>query len=141
MSRREIYVCDCCGKVKREDIFGIERDKISLDLEVDDMNKLVTKIKFGMPCSHKIEIYMYGEASVEANQEMQEPLEKLYQYENQPDMRKKIKEYVGELDTEIDKLEDLLKNTDSPYDLQIKGRLNAIIEVKNDLLGRLKEKC
>ena len=56
-----------------------------------------------------------------------------------PDMRKKIKEYIGELNTEIDKLEDLLKNTDSPYDLQIKGRLNAIIEVKNDLLGRLEE--
>ena len=56
-----------------------------------------------------------------------------------PDMRKKITEYIGELNTEIDKLEDLLKNTDSPYDLQIKGRLNAIIEVKNDLLGRLEE--
>ena len=61
------------------------------------------------------------------------------QYENQPDMREKIKEYIGELDTEIDRLEGLLKNTDSPYDLQIKGRLNAIIEVKNDLLGRLEE--
>lgn len=58
---------------------------------------------------------------------------------NKPDMREKIKEYIGELDTEIDRLEDLLKNTDSPYDLQIKGRLNAIIEVKNDLLGRLEE--
>lgn len=56
-----------------------------------------------------------------------------------PDMREKIKEYIGELDTEIDRLEGLLKNTDSPYDLQIKGRLNAIIEVKNDLLGRLEE--
>ena len=54
-------------------------------------------------------------------------------------MREKIKEYIGELDTEIDRLEGLLKNTDSPYDLQIKGRLNAIIEVKNDLLGRLEE--
>ena len=61
------------------------------------------------------------------------------QYENQPDMRKKVKEYIGELNTEIDRLENLLKNTDNPYDLQIKGRLNAIIEVKNDLLGRLKE--
>lgn len=101
------------------------------------MNKLVTKIKFEMTGSPKIETYMYGEASVEANQEMQEPLEKLYQYENQPDMREKIKEYIGELDTEIDRLEGLLKNTDNPYDLQIKGRLNAIIEVKNDLLGRL----
>ena len=56
---------------------------------------------------------------------------------NEPDMREKIKEYIGELDTEIDRLEGLLKNTDNPYDLQIKGRLNAIIEVKNDLLGRL----
>ena len=58
---------------------------------------------------------------------------------DKPDMREKIKEYIGELDTEIDRLEGLLKNTDSPYDLQIKGRLNAIIEVKNDLLGRLEE--
>ena len=60
-------------------------------------------------------------------------------FDDQPDMREKIKEYIGELDTEIDRLEGLLKNTDSPYDLQIKGRLNAIIEVKNDLLGRLEE--
>lgn len=58
---------------------------------------------------------------------------------NQPDMREKIREYISELDTEIDRLDDSLKNTDSPYDLQIKGRLNAIIEVKNDLLGRLEE--
>lgn len=105
------------------------------------MNKLVKKIKFGTPGSPKIEIFMYGEASVEANQEMQEALEKLYQYENQPDMREKIKKYVSELDMEIDRLKNSLKNTDGPYDLQIKGRLNAIIEVKNDLLGRLEEKC
>ena len=52
-----------------------------------------------------------------------------------PDMREKIKEYIKK--PEIDRLEGLLKNTDNPYDLQIKGRLNAIIEVKNDLLGRL----
>lgn len=58
---------------------------------------------------------------------------------DKPDMREKIREYISELDTEIDRLEDLLKNTDSPYDLQIKGRLNTIIEVKNDILGRLEE--
>ena len=58
---------------------------------------------------------------------------------NEPDMREKIKEYISELDMEINRLRDLLKNTDSPYDLQIKGRLNTIIEVKNDLLGRLEE--
>lgn len=84
-------------------------------------------------------MFVYAEADLDSNQKMQEPLQKLYQYENQPDMREKIKEYISELDTEIDRLGDLLKNTDSPYDLQIKGRLNAIIEVKNDLLGRLKE--
>lgn len=58
---------------------------------------------------------------------------------DKPDMREKIREYINELDTEIDRLDDSLKNIDSPYDLQIKGRLNAIIEVKNDLLGRLEE--
>lgn len=84
-------------------------------------------------------MFVYAEADLDSNQKMQEPLQKLYQYENQPDMREKIKEYISELDTEIDRLGDLLKNTDSPYDLQIKGRLNAIIEVKNDLLGRLEE--
>lgn len=60
-------------------------------------------------------------------------------FDDKPDMREKIKEYINELDTEIDRLDDSLKNTDSPYDLQIKGRLNAIIEVKNDLVGRLEE--
>jgi hypothetical protein len=56
--------------------------------------------------------------------------------------RSSVVDHLGNLFrsiTEIDRLEDLLKNTDSPYDLQIKGRLNAIIEVKNDLLGRLEE--
>ena len=60
-------------------------------------------------------------------------------FDDKPDMREKIKEYISELDMEINRLGDLLKNTDSPYDLQIKGRLNTIIDVKNDLLGRLEE--
>lgn len=84
-------------------------------------------------------MFVYADADLDSNQKMQEPLQKLYQYENKPDMREKIREYISELDTEIDRLKNLLKNTDSPYDLQIKGRLNAIIEVKNDLLGRMEE--
>lgn len=84
-------------------------------------------------------MFVYAEADLDSNQKMQEPLQKLYQYENQPDMREKIREYITELDIEIDRLEDVLKNTDNPYNLQVKGRLNAIIEVKNDLLGRLEE--
>ena len=103
------------------------------------MSKLVQKVNWKLPNSPSQQLYMYGEASAEANQAMQEPLEKLYQYENQSDMREKIRKYIGELDVGIDRLEKVLKNTDSPYDLQVKGRLNAIIEVKNDLLGRLEE--
>ncbi len=46
---------------------------------------LVQKInlqKFYPDCPIK-ELYMYGEASTEANLAMQEPLKKLYEYENQ----------------------------------------------------------
>ena len=51
------------------------------------MDKLVKHIKMDMPGIPKQGLYCYGEASFEANQAMQEPLEKLYKYENQPDMR------------------------------------------------------
>lgn len=61
-----------------------------------------------------------------------------------PNMREKIREYINELDTEIDRLEsDLEKQT--TYNVEAckvsatESRLNAITEVKNDLLGRLEE--
>lgn len=103
------------------------------------MGKLVQKVNWILPNSPSQQLYMYGEASVETNQAMQEPLEKLYEYENQPDMREKVKEYIDELDRKIKRLGNLLKNTDSPYDLRVKGRLESIIEVKNDLQSRLNE--
>lgn len=61
-----------------------------------------------------------------------------------PDMREKIKEYIGELNTEIDRLEsDLEKqmtyNVEACKVTATESRLNAIIEVKNDLLERLEE--
>ena len=61
-----------------------------------------------------------------------------------PNMREKIKEYIGELDTEIDRLEsDLEKqmtyNVEACKVIATESRLNAIIEVKNELLGRLEE--
>ena len=59
------------------------------------MNKLVRKVEWELPGSPKTKMFMYGEASVEANKEMQEPLEKLYQYEKQPDMLEKIKELMS----------------------------------------------
>lgn len=66
------------------------------------------------------------------------------QYENQLDMREKIKEYIGELDTEIDRLGSELEkqmtyNVEACKVTATESRLNAIIEVKNDLLGRLEE--
>lgn len=76
---------------------------------------------------------MYGFSSIASIRSFENGLQQ------ETSMRDKVREYIGELDTEIDRLEGLLKNTDSPYDLQIKGRLNAIIEVKNDLFGRLNE--
>ena len=51
------------------------------------MNKLVQHIKMDMPGFPKQGMYCYGEANFEVNQAMQEPLEKLYKYENQPDWR------------------------------------------------------
>ena len=61
-----------------------------------------------------------------------------------PDMREKVREYITELDAEIDRLEsDLEKqmtyNAEACKVTETESRLNAIIEVKNDLLGRLKE--
>ena len=70
------------------------------------MDKLVHHIKMDMPGCPKQGLYCYGEASFEANQAMQEPLEKLYKYENQPDMRVKVREYISELDVEIDRCVD-----------------------------------
>ena len=89
-------------------------------------------------------MFVYAEADLDSNQKMQEPLQKLYQYENQPDMREKIREYINELGTEIDRLEsDLEKQmTDNVEACEVTAtepRLNAIIEVKNDLLGRMEE--
>lgn len=65
-------------------------------------------------------------------------------FDDKPDMREKIREYINELDTEIDRLEsDLEKqmtyNVEACKVTATESRLNTIIEVKNDLLGRLEE--
>lgn len=61
------------------------------------MTKLVEKVEWKLPGSPKTEMYMYGEASVEANQEMQEPLEKLYQYENEKELKSDIYRKISNL--------------------------------------------
>lgn len=39
------------------------------------MDKLVQKVNYNLPNSPAQQLYMYGEASVEANHAMQEPLQ------------------------------------------------------------------
>ena len=114
------------------------------------MDKLVQHIKMDMPGIPKQGLYCYGEASFEANQVMQEPLEKLYKYENQPDMREKVREYISELDVEIDRCVDEAESilaAIGDYDeksmptnyIRLEERAKVLGEVKNDLQGRLNE--
>jgi len=105
------------------------------------MNKLIQKVKWNLDGSNT-DMYVYGEADFEANKSMQEPLEKLYQYENQPNMREKVVEYIGELEIEIKKLEDELCKPEmftNLHSLAIESRLETLQEVINDLKGRSDE--
>lgn len=106
------------------------------------MDKFVQHIKMDMPGFPKQGLYCYGEASFEANQAMQEPLEKLYKYENQLDMREKIMEYIDELDVEIDRCMEWVEehmNGEACQVSAIEMRAKTLNEVKNDLQGRLEE--
>ena len=114
------------------------------------MGKLVQHIEMDMPGIPKQGLYCFGEASFETNQAMQEPLEKLYKYENQPDMREKVREYISELDVEIDRCVDEAESilaAIGDYDeksmptnyIRLEERANVLGEVKNDLEGRLEE--
>lgn len=114
------------------------------------MDKLVQCVEWNLPSMMPNKMYCYGEANFEANQAMQEPLEKLYKYENQPDMREKVKEYISELETEInrcvDEAESILaaigdydeRPTPTNY-IKLEERLKVLVQVKNDLQGRLEE--
>ena len=106
------------------------------------MDKLVQHIKMDMPGFPKQGLYCYGEASFEANQAMQEPLEKLYKYENQLDMREKIMEYIDELDVEIYRCMEWVEEHMNGEACQVSAmemRAKTLNEVKNDLQGRLEE--
>lgn len=106
------------------------------------MDKLVQHIKLDMQGIPKQGLYCYGEASFEANQAMQEPLEKLYNYENQPDMREKIREYISELDVEYNRCMGWIEehmNGDACQVTAMEMRAKTLTEVKNDLQGRLEE--
>ena len=113
------------------------------------MSKLVQYIEWNLPGVMSNKMYCYGEANFEANQAMQEPLEKLYKYENQPGMREKVREYISELDVEIDRCikenEKILENTNISHgamiinQFQLAEKIEILTKVKNDLQSRLDE--
>lgn len=60
---------------------------------------------------------------------------------SKPNMRNKIKEYISDIETEVDNNIALLENMDDKTKeyAEIKGRIKALGEVINDLNGRLNE--
>lgn len=107
------------------------------------MKKLITNVK--LPGTDFHNMYIYGEASVEANKEMQEPLEKLYKYENQPDlvgMQGMVKEYIDELEKEIKRCKKcIIDNGDVAPDTNnmFIVRMETLQQVIYDLESRLEE--
>ena len=109
----------------------------------ENRNKLIQHRKMDMTGFPKQGLYCYGEASFEANQAMQEPLEKLYKYENRPNMREKVKEYIGELDKEIERCHLLAEQNMNDEATTVAEmmivRVQTLNEVTNNLQGRLEE--
>ena len=64
MSRREIYVCDCCGKeipvIKKRDVLGIEREYLQSGhleaLHSVGKNLSMFGVDFCKDCAHKIDM-------------------------------------------------------------------------------------
>ena len=108
-----------------------------------DNKKLVQHIRTDISGVPKEGLYCYNEADFETNLAMQEPLAKLYRYENQPDMRAKVTEYISELEAEIDRCQKLaVQNMDDGAATaaeMMAVRVQTLTEVKNDLQGRLEE--
>lgn len=103
------------------------------------MSKLVQKVKWDLGRSHAeiTEMYMYGEADFESNNAMQEPLKKLYEYENQYDT---IKKYIKELKLEIERLEKcIINDKESKATDRMLTRSETLQEVINDLRDRFRE--
>lgn len=88
-------------------------------------------------------MFVYAEADLDSNQKMQEPLQKLYQYENQPNMREKVVEYIGELKMEIKRVEQYIVDNEKEAGTtnnMLLARCQTLQEVINDLKGRLEER-
>lgn len=70
------------------------------------MGKLIQKLNWNMPFIKNQCMFVYAEADLDSNQKMQEPLQKLYQYENQPTIEEFIfkfkDEYYHKVGTQFD---------------------------------------
>lgn len=75
-------------------------------------------------------------------QDAENRLNYLEKKEQLPDMRNKVKEYISDLDTEINRctlwIEENM-NGEACRVSEMEGRLKVLSEVKNDLQGRLNE--
>ena len=111
--------------------------KVAFVREIDDLGRIV------IPREYRDKIF--GEHNSEGKK-MEIFLEKdgsliLKPYKTEPDIREKVTEYINELDTEITRItNDLLKENNSDDNAKLEARLDAIVDVKNDLLSRLGEK-
>lgn len=106
------------------------------------MSNLVQKVAIDIMDFSLDEMYVYGEATVKENLAMQEPLEKLYQYENQSDIREKVVEYISELETEIGRCEQCIIDNGIEAETtnnMLLARCRTLLEVINDLNGKLEE--
>ena len=74
------------------------------------MDKLVHEVNWNLPGSKPQQLYMYGEADFESNRQMQEPLEKLYQYENQTDIKEQIRDILENLTEYVESHSDNVTN-------------------------------
>jgi|GEM_PF-2776529 len=72
------------------------------------MDNLVQKLNWDMPFIKNQCMFVYADADLDSNQKMQEPLQKLYQYENQP-IKNELKEYKNKI------FEAILEHFENPY--------------------------
>lgn len=83
-----------------------------------------------------------NESSSRTFQDAENRLNYLEKKESLPNIRDKVKEYISELDAEIDRctlwVEENM-NGDACRVSEMEGRLKALTEIRNDLQGRLDE--
>ena len=76
-------------------------------------------------------------------QDAENRLNYLEEKENQPDMREKIREYISELDVEIERCHHLAEQNMNDQATTVAEimvvRVQTLMEVKNDLESRLEE--